>query len=200
MPEDAHLYDDTWARYCKAEDEYFAFLDAPPPLESNGKRVEANKNERLRRAWTALHDYHEGHPQLSQVQLENLLRENDRHTYLIATPFPKKWVSAQLTLSFGKRATPDLDHELCLRTTRLRDEYLTWLKESGHLNEEENRLCLVRAGFVGPLPCAFCRSSGSRLKRCGRCRNAHYCSEKCQRADWKRHRPECKRCDSETRK
>lgn len=32
---------------------------------------------------------------------------------------------------------------------------------------------------------------GSGIKRCGRCRNAAYCSKECQVADWKRHRYLC---------
>ena len=31
---------------------------------------------------------------------------------------------------------------------------------------------------------------------CGRCRRAHYCSTACQKADWPRHKPECRAADA----
>ncbi|KAI4861199.1 hypothetical protein F4820DRAFT_74767 [Hypoxylon rubiginosum] len=34
--------------------------------------------------------------------------------------------------------------------------------------------------------------SGGRLLKCGRCKDTTYCSAQCQRADWKKHRMECK--------
>ncbi|PHJ20649.1 mynd finger domain-containing protein [Cystoisospora suis] len=34
-------------------------------------------------------------------------------------------------------------------------------------------------------------NSSSKLKRCGRCGEAYYCSEECQRADWKFHKRIC---------
>ncbi|KAI2602609.1 hypothetical protein GGR54DRAFT_623626, partial [Hypoxylon sp. NC1633] len=34
--------------------------------------------------------------------------------------------------------------------------------------------------------------SGGALLRCGRCKDAAYCSAECQRSDWKKHRMECK--------
>jgi hypothetical protein len=61
---------------------------------------------------------------------------------------------------------------------------------------------------AAPMPatrCAFlacrCRSSGGvaaaapppALKRCSRCHEAYYCSKEAQRADWARHKAECRR-------
>ena len=35
-------------------------------------------------------------------------------------------------------------------------------------------------------------SSKVVLKKCMRCEGVRYCSKECQKADWKRHKPECK--------
>ena len=39
------------------------------------------------------------------------------------------------------------------------------------------------------IKCRVCFSPG--LKRCVRCRVAHYCGSSCQKADWKNHKPKC---------
>ena len=47
----------------------------------------------------------------------------------------------------------------------------------------------------GAPACLFCcepASQRSRLKRCGRCKSAQYCSTTCQREDWAEHKPECR--------
>lgn len=43
--------------------------------------------------------------------------------------------------------------------------------------------CKAGYGINPPFP-----SDG---KRCGGCRNIHYCNETCQRADWRRHKKVC---------
>ncbi|CAN0238870.1 unnamed protein product, partial [Ectocarpus fasciculatus] len=46
--------------------------------------------------------------------------------------------------------------------------------------------------------CASCfesiddQQSGGRGSRCSGCSRIWYCSRKCQKADWREHRPECK--------
>jgi hypothetical protein len=46
------------------------------------------------------------------------------------------------------------------------------------------------------LQCAACpkkaADEGVRLKRCGGCSNIYYCSPECSRADWPRHKAQCK--------
>lgn len=39
--------------------------------------------------------------------------------------------------------------------------------------------------------CALCLAHGGHLARCRGCRRVRYCSEDCQREDWRRHRPIC---------
>ena len=43
--------------------------------------------------------------------------------------------------------------------------------------------------------CCYCASPAEclkkRLKKCGRCKTAQYCSAECQRAHWKTHKHEC---------
>jgi len=39
--------------------------------------------------------------------------------------------------------------------------------------------------------CLLCKSTPEKLKYCGRCKVAKYCSRECQAADWRRHRSEC---------
>jgi len=40
--------------------------------------------------------------------------------------------------------------------------------------------------------CDGCGGRFSKLQRCGRCKQRHYCSKKCQRSDWKKgHKAEC---------
>ncbi len=38
---------------------------------------------------------------------------------------------------------------------------------------------------------AAAAADGGRLKRCGACKRAAYCSTACQAAHWREHRPEC---------
>jgi hypothetical protein len=40
-----------------------------------------------------------------------------------------------------------------------------------------------------PLLCIACNNPGT--KRCGGCGNARYCSEECQKRDWKQHKAIC---------
>ena len=40
--------------------------------------------------------------------------------------------------------------------------------------------------------CSQCDASGVALKCCGTCRLAYYCSSKCQRSNWKEHKPQCR--------
>ncbi|KAN0076447.1 Protein MM3350-like domain containing protein [Elaphomyces granulatus] len=42
--------------------------------------------------------------------------------------------------------------------------------------------------------CAVCRKTKiSELSKCGRCSSRFYCSTKCQKADWRTHKTECRR-------
>ncbi len=40
--------------------------------------------------------------------------------------------------------------------------------------------------------CLGCNGTDKPVKVCGRCRNAYYCQPSCQKADWSRHKKECK--------
>jgi hypothetical protein len=42
------------------------------------------------------------------------------------------------------------------------------------------------------MECAVCRTKEGKLLRCAGCKNRLFCSEKCQRQDWKSHRSLCK--------
>ena len=46
--------------------------------------------------------------------------------------------------------------------------------------------------------CDHCKSY-RKVKSCGRCKLARYCSSKCQRANWAEHKPECTSADEESR-
>jgi hypothetical protein len=39
--------------------------------------------------------------------------------------------------------------------------------------------------------CAHCRKLEVKMNKCGACELAHYCSAKCQRADWSQHEKNC---------
>ena len=41
--------------------------------------------------------------------------------------------------------------------------------------------------------CAFCLQTQGKLKQCGGCRTAFYCSDACQRLAWSTHKGECAR-------
>ena len=43
-------------------------------------------------------------------------------------------------------------------------------------------------GFVVPVCCTCGKADTGHLLRCGKCRTASYCSEKCQRQSWSRHK------------
>lgn len=40
--------------------------------------------------------------------------------------------------------------------------------------------------------CTYCALVGT-FKVCAKCKNTHYCSKKCQIADWSEHKLECRR-------
>ena len=40
--------------------------------------------------------------------------------------------------------------------------------------------------------CSHCGTVGDNLKHCGRCGIARYCSQECQKAEWKEHKKTCK--------
>lgn len=40
--------------------------------------------------------------------------------------------------------------------------------------------------------CENCRLFGKEFKRCSRCKSVNYCSEKCQKENWKKHKLFCK--------
>ena len=56
-----------------------------------------------------------------------------------------------------------------------------------------NADCPKRFEGLNPLTPA---DSSRNLKSCGGCGMVQYCSSKCQKQDWKRHRPICKRYGS----
>ena len=40
--------------------------------------------------------------------------------------------------------------------------------------------------------CGHCGKSAALKLRCGRCRAVYFCDRDCQRAGWKRHKPQCR--------
>jgi len=40
--------------------------------------------------------------------------------------------------------------------------------------------------------CSYCGNPSAQCKKCGRCGGVRYCDEKCQKLDWKVHKPQCK--------
>jgi tetratricopeptide (TPR) repeat protein len=47
------------------------------------------------------------------------------------------------------------------------------------------------AGHASDRSCECCGATEGKLRRCGRCRNVHYCSQECQKSDWKGHKGKC---------
>ena len=41
--------------------------------------------------------------------------------------------------------------------------------------------------------CNYCNKIDAKLKKCTRCKQAFYCSKKCQKKDWKNHKKVCKK-------
>merc|ERR1712020_661044 len=41
--------------------------------------------------------------------------------------------------------------------------------------------------------CANCNVAENTRKSCGRCKSVTYCSVDCQKEDWKRHKPACRK-------
>eukprot|EP01083_Nonionella_stella_P045397 121972_1 len=53
----------------------------------------------------------------------------------------------------------------------------------------------------GQTICTFldCKSTKAQMF-CGRCKSAFYCSRSCQKKDWRRHKPNCKKVEQKTEK
>lgn len=49
---------------------------------------------------------------------------------------------------------------------------------------------LYLSHWLGPR-CAECSEPGDDLRKCSRCKAVSYCSEECQKAHWKKHKPAC---------
>lgn len=41
--------------------------------------------------------------------------------------------------------------------------------------------------------CEYCGVRKEKMLRCGQCKSVHYCSKKCQRPHWKKHKKTCKK-------
>ena len=62
-------------------------------------------------------------------------------------------------------------------------------KERGEQEQDEN------ASPAKPVYCANCNQTDAKF-HCGKCKKVHYCSQDCQKADWKHHRQTCGEDDS----
>ncbi|KAI0708689.1 hypothetical protein C8Q76DRAFT_859847 [Earliella scabrosa] len=63
-----------------------------------------------------------------------------------------------------------------------------FLRMAGQVDSEGN----VREQPKKPPQCTRCGDFWLGLKRCSRCHTVMYCSPKCQKEDWKRHKPHCR--------
>lgn len=48
-----------------------------------------------------------------------------------------------------------------------------------------------------PRNCHFCLKPATSNLRCSRCKNAYYCNQNCQKADWKTHKTYCMMLDED---
>ena len=154
--------DDAWARFCKAENDYFDFVNCAQNWLQDRKRTNREKLYWHERVTRRLYAFHRARPDLSQLQLEDLLRQNKRRTYLVTVPFPRWCFLYGFGLSFGKQATSSLDQYLYLCMAQFQDFYKEQLKMLGHETRERgrggvwfprppkkhNRSFLPRAGFA----------------------------------------------------
>jgi len=65
---------------------------------------------------------------------------------------------------------------------KVNKQIMEW-KDTGSTNER---------GIIGRI-CHTCKKSSKQMKKCSDCKVAYYCSEKCQKEDWKSHKTECRR-------
>ena len=47
--------------------------------------------------------------------------------------------------------------------------------------------------LVGVRKCNHCLKTDGSLMACGSCKIVHYCSQRCQKKDWKKHKPKCEK-------
>ena len=89
------------------------------------------------------------------------------------------------------------NHDLASKS--FSNNILTEQYETEQLDTNASRMAseaASKATSMTPTPpsfhdCAHC-GAGSARSLCGRCRGSHYCSKKCQRADWPQHKRNCK--------
>lgn len=60
-----------------------------------------------------------------------------------------------------------------------------------HLNKRHKR-CPKHRKIKYHKICVNCETKSENMKKCSRCKVVYYCSSKCQRADWKKHKKICK--------
>lgn len=64
---------------------------------------------------------------------------------------------------------------------------------TGRKRSDAERSAAQEPAEPGVAVCGVCKKSGSAVvKRCARCQIAVYCSQECQRSDWKTHKRACK--------
>lgn len=80
-----------------------------------------------------------------------------------------------------------------MRTGKEWAECLQWLHEEDNKSEtlEQELLRLSKFEYKELFMCDICGELKAHLKRCSQCKKKWYCSKKCQREDWNKHKKIC---------
>lgn len=65
------------------------------------------------------------------------------------------------------------------------------LKKAIKVSPSLKELCDITSEVAWRNMCSVCGQKDVKTKRCSGCKNIRYCSQKCQRADWKSHKRVC---------
>ena len=88
------------------------------------------------------------------------------------------------------RDTAKLDRLTAGEDVKIRSLGAVWIKRD---QARQGRVFKFSEGeeFTNAL-CKFCGKINLKILKCGRCKSAVYCDDKCQKSDWKEHKKECK--------
>ena len=123
-------------------------------------------------------------------------KHDDARDFAIIARFFEQYIAVRLKESQALIAWPKLEETHYADMHTLVKFFWRRIPCSCLDEKYEEVKSITKMGFCFRPQCLFfdIMTERSNTKYCSRCRNATYCSRKCQEADWLRHKPDCGKC------